>query len=158
MEIGWQYCDDVNLVSLQFKNMILYNVTVKIDKTMAADWLHWMLSEHIPAVMGTGQFQSSRISRLLDQPADDDETYVIQYQCESMDHFNYYISTFAGEDTYYESGDARLKRVVELTHKVTKKDPEWMQRFIPWLRGEANIRTLSLIIAAIPLIDRKSVV
>ena len=58
------------------------------------------------------------------------------------------ISTFAGEDTYYESGDARLKRVVELTHKVTKKDPEWMQRFIPWLRGEANIRTLSLIIAA----------
>lgn len=98
METGWQYCDDVNLVSLQFKNMILYNVTVKIDKTMSADWLNWMLSEHIPAVMGTGQFQSSRISRLLDQTADDeDETYVIQYQCESMDHFNYYISTFAGE-------------------------------------------------------------
>jgi hypothetical protein len=98
METGWRYCDDVFLVSLQFKNMILYNVSVKIDKSIAADWLQWMLSEHIPAVMGTGQFQSSRVSRLLDQPEDDeDETYVIQYQCESMDHFNYYISTFAGE-------------------------------------------------------------
>lgn len=59
------------------------------------------------------------------------------------------ISTFAGEDTYYEKGQDRIDRIVNLTHKVTEKDPEWMQRFIPWLRGpEVNIRTISLIIAA----------
>lgn len=58
------------------------------------------------------------------------------------------ISTFAGEDSFYESGQARINRIVELTHKVTAKDDEWMQRFIPWLRGEANMRTISLIIAA----------
>lgn len=59
------------------------------------------------------------------------------------------ISTFAGEDTFYEKGQDRIDRVRELTHAVTDKDPEWMQKFIPWLRGpEVNIRTISLIIAA----------
>lgn len=58
------------------------------------------------------------------------------------------VSTYAGEDTYYESGNARLLRIRELVQKVTKKDPEWIERFVPWLRGEANIRTLSIIIAA----------
>lgn len=59
------------------------------------------------------------------------------------------VSTFAGEDTFYESGQSRIDRVVDLTHKLTKKDPEWIERFVPYLRGpEVNIRTISLIIAA----------
>lgn len=58
------------------------------------------------------------------------------------------VSTYAGEDTYYEAGTDRLLRVRELVQKITKKDPEWIERFVPWLRGEANIRTLSIIIAA----------
>ena len=98
METGWPYCDEVYLVTVQNKKMLLYNVTVKIDKSIAADWLQWMKNEHIPAVMDSGQFQSSRICRLLDQPVDEeDETYVIQYQCASLEHFNYYINTFAAE-------------------------------------------------------------
>lgn len=59
------------------------------------------------------------------------------------------ISTFAGEDTHYESGQKRIDRIVDLTHKVTKKDPDWVERFVAWLRGpDANIRTASIIIAA----------
>jgi hypothetical protein len=59
------------------------------------------------------------------------------------------ISTFAGEDTFYESGQARIDRIRQLVHDVVAKDPEWVQRFVPWLRGpEVNIRTISLIIAA----------
>lgn len=59
------------------------------------------------------------------------------------------ISTLAGEDTFYEKGEDRLERVRGLVHKVTKKDPEWVEQFAVWLRGpDANIRTLSLIIAA----------
>lgn len=46
-----------------------------------------------------------------------------------------------GENTFYESGSSRDSRFVDLVHKVTKKDPEWMQKFIPWLRDEANMRT-----------------
>jgi hypothetical protein len=59
------------------------------------------------------------------------------------------VATFAGEGNYYESGEDRIKRVRELVAKVTKKDPEWVANFVSWLRGpDANIRTLSIIIAA----------
>ncbi|MEO6168722.1 MAG: DUF4286 family protein [Chitinophagales bacterium] len=75
--------------------MLLYNVTVKIEKDVESEWLEWMKTVHIPVVLNTGQFTQSHISKLLDQPDDDDPTYVIQYQCESMVQFNYYINTFA---------------------------------------------------------------
>src|SRR5580765_4582725 len=75
--------------------MILYNVTVKVDKDIEADWLEWMKTKHIPDVMNTGQFIESRISRLLDQPEDDDTTYVIQYHCESREKYEHYLNTFA---------------------------------------------------------------
>lgn len=59
------------------------------------------------------------------------------------------ISTFAGEDTFYEGGQARIDRIVNLVHKMTKKDPDWVERFVAWLRGpEANIRTASIIVAS----------
>ena len=72
--------------------MILYNVTVKIDKDIEAIWLKWMKEKHIVDVMGTGHFTSSRICKLLDQPDEDAEaTYVIQYSCESLHKYNHYI-------------------------------------------------------------------
>lgn len=58
--------------------MILYNVTVKVDKEIHLEWLNWMRSEHIPAVLDTGKFTDFRICRLLqDEP--DGVTYAIQY-------------------------------------------------------------------------------
>ncbi|MGB3076069.1 MAG: DUF4286 family protein, partial [Chitinophagales bacterium] len=63
--------------------MLLYNVTIQIAKDAETEWLHWMKTRHIPDVLLTGQFVEARISRLLDQPDDEDSTYVIQYQCES---------------------------------------------------------------------------
>ncbi len=38
--------------------MILYNVTVGIDSDVEQEWIHWMLEEHIPKVMGTKMFIS----------------------------------------------------------------------------------------------------
>jgi hypothetical protein len=77
--------------------MLLYNVTVKIDGDIEAEWLHWMKSHHIPDVMNTGQFSSARISKLQDQPIDDDPTYVVQYECESQEKLNRYLTGFANE-------------------------------------------------------------
>lgn len=76
--------------------MLLYNVTIKIAKDVEADWLEWMKINHVPDVIRTGQFATSRISRLIDQPdGDEDSTYVIQYQCETLEKFNYYIDVYA---------------------------------------------------------------
>ena len=72
--------------------MILYNVTVKLDKDIEQKWLQWMKTKHIPDVMNTGHFTSNRICKLLDQPDDDTEaTYVIQYQCPSLHKYNHYV-------------------------------------------------------------------
>jgi len=75
--------------------MLLYNVTVKINRDTEQDWLEWMKQKHIPDVMNTGQFVDSHICKLLDQPEDDDSTYVIQYRCENREKFDHYLKTFA---------------------------------------------------------------
>lgn len=75
--------------------MLLYNVTVKIDKEVESEWLEWMQTKHIPDVLNTGQFTQSRICRLLEQPEDEDATYIIQYQCEGQEKYNYYTEMFA---------------------------------------------------------------
>lgn len=75
--------------------MILYNVTVQIDKDIEAEWLEWMKSKHIPDVISSGQFFESRISRLLNEPDEEASTYVIQYHAESLAQYNRYISEFA---------------------------------------------------------------
>lgn len=57
------------------------------------------------------------------------------------------VSGFAGEKSFYN--DDRSQRIIDLTAKVTKKDPTWVENFASWLRGpEANIRTASLLVAA----------
>ncbi|MGE5521009.1 MAG: DUF4286 family protein, partial [Candidatus Dadabacteria bacterium] len=47
--------------------MIIYNVTTKINASVADSWLRWMQQEHIPEVMDTGCFSEYRFARLLEQ-------------------------------------------------------------------------------------------
>jgi hypothetical protein len=53
-----------------------------------------------------------------------------------------------GDGSFYESRPERDRRFTALVHGVTMNDPEWMAAFIPWLRGEANMRTASVVAAA----------
>jgi hypothetical protein len=70
--------------------MILYNVSNKVERSTEQEWLDFMKNTHIPEVMATGHFTGYRICRLLDQPDDDDPTYVIQYECASLHKLNHY--------------------------------------------------------------------
>lgn len=53
-----------------------------------------------------------------------------------------------GEDTFYESAGTRDTRLTGLVRQVATEDPEWMTGFTGWLRGEAQMRTSSVTIAA----------
>lgn len=53
-----------------------------------------------------------------------------------------------GDGSFYESAPERDQRFCALVHGVTMNDPEWMARFIPWLRDSANMRTASVVAAA----------
>src|SRR3954468_4281808 len=52
------------------------------------------------------------------------------------------------EPTFYESANEREDRLVSLVHQVTNEDPEWVLKFAGWLRDSANMRSVSILVAA----------
>ncbi len=77
--------------------MIVYNVTVKIDLSVADDWLTWMRREHIPEVIATGLFVSYRLLRIVEEEEPDGMTYAVQYTCSSRASFDTYLKKYAPE-------------------------------------------------------------
>jgi Domain of unknown function (DUF4286) len=71
--------------------MIVYNVTTKVSHAIAADWLSWLKTEHIPDLVQTGCFTHAVILHLVE--ADDEEgvTYAVQYHAESQALYNRYM-------------------------------------------------------------------
>jgi hypothetical protein len=53
-----------------------------------------------------------------------------------------------GDGSFYESQPERDRRFRALVHGVAMADPEWIARFVPWLRDSANMRTASVVAAA----------
>jgi hypothetical protein len=72
--------------------MIIYNVTVKVDGSIAGAWLQWLLNEHIPSMMDTNCFVDYKVVRLLEVDDTEGPTYAIQYSAESKADYNRYIS------------------------------------------------------------------
>ncbi|PWJ36116.1 DUF4286 family protein [Sediminitomix flava] len=76
--------------------MVVYNVTVSIEKSVVEEWKKWMKDEHIPDVLATGLFSSARFLKMLSEvEGNPGETYAIQYNCESMDHLTLYQEKYA---------------------------------------------------------------
>jgi len=74
--------------------MLLYNVTTIIEDSSAERWLQWMKDIHIPQVMQTGLFVSSRLLKVIDSP-NEGITYCIQYITEDMDNYLKYQDKYA---------------------------------------------------------------
>ena len=75
--------------------MIIYNITVNIDKSIEKEWLLWMKETHIPEVINTGMFVSAQINKVLVKEKMNGINYSIQYSCENKDALNKYQKTFA---------------------------------------------------------------
>lgn len=75
--------------------MIIYNVTIKVDATIADQWLKWLQEEHIPDVLQTGCFSGYKVVRLLEVDDTEGPTYAIQYNAESKADYNRYIQLHA---------------------------------------------------------------
>jgi hypothetical protein len=85
--------------------MLIYNVTVKVETAIAAEWLQWLQEEHIPSMLSTGCFTKAHILRLLETDDSDGPTYAVQYHAESKAAYNLYIERFA--DNQRQAGIAR---------------------------------------------------
>lgn len=69
--------------------MIIYNVTVNIENDVHDEWLHWMRTKHIPAVMATGYFLENRVCKVLVEE-EQGTTYSFQYTCKTMEDLKEY--------------------------------------------------------------------
>ena len=74
--------------------MLLYNVTLIVDESIAEDWLLWMQEEHIPKVMATGKFVSNRLLKVVDSP-NEGVTYCAQYVAENIGEYQEYQNVYA---------------------------------------------------------------
>ncbi len=77
--------------------MIIYNVTLNIDKTISKEWLEW-IKEHIPQVLATGKFKEAKLTKVLVEDEETD-TYSVQYRAHSREAL----------DAYYADDAERLR-------------------------------------------------
>jgi hypothetical protein len=75
--------------------LIIYNVTTKVDKSIADDWLKWLKQEHAPELIETGCFSDATILQLLEVDDTEGPTYTVQYKAQSETQYHLYLEKFA---------------------------------------------------------------
>lgn len=75
--------------------MLLYNITVGVDRDIEQSWLEWIREKHIPDVMRTGMFVDWRMFKVLHDEQEDTVSYSIQYFAESIEKVQQYLEVFA---------------------------------------------------------------
>ncbi|HEX2143332.1 MAG TPA: TROVE domain-containing protein [Glycomyces sp.] len=55
------------------------------------------------------------------------------------------VTNMVGEQTFYESSVGRDSRYAQLIGEIALADPEWIARFLTWLRNGAHMRSASLV-------------
>jgi len=75
--------------------MLIYNVTVGVDKSIEQEWLLWMKEVHIPDVMRTQMFTGHKIYKILTTENEESTSYAIQYSARSLNELEVYLEKFA---------------------------------------------------------------
>lgn len=77
--------------------MLLYNVTIGLDKSVEQEWVSWMKSTHIPDVLATKLFVSAKIYKVLHDQEDGSVSYSVQYFADTISHVEQYLDVFANK-------------------------------------------------------------
>jgi len=75
--------------------MIVYNSTVKVDTTIAGEWLQWLQQEQAPQMLATGLFSKFQVLQLLQTDESDGPTYAVQFYAATLDDFEAYLAHHA---------------------------------------------------------------
>ncbi|WP_234320494.1 TROVE domain-containing protein [Streptomyces sp. SBT349] len=71
------------------------------------------------------------------------------------DLFLFAAVNMVGEDTFYEAAGDRDARFRQLVHAATRADPDWVARFVPYLRGRMNMRSAAIVMVAESALARR---
>jgi hypothetical protein len=74
--------------------MIVYNITIKVDREIENDWLVWVKNMYAPEIIATGLFSDYKFYYLLGLDEKDGVTYVIQFFASSFEDYKKYIENF----------------------------------------------------------------
>jgi hypothetical protein len=74
---------------------LIYNVTIKVEPSIAVRWLEWLLEEHIPEVMSSNCFLDYRVVKIMDIDESEGPTYAIQYRAAGIKEYQTYMDKFA---------------------------------------------------------------
>jgi len=77
--------------------MIVYNVTTKVEHSVAEAWLTWLQEEHIPDIIATGCFTHAVILHLLETDDMEGVTYAVQYHSANKALYDRYLEQYADE-------------------------------------------------------------
>jgi hypothetical protein len=109
-------------------SMILYCVTITIDAGIESEWVDWMKRVHVPDVVGTGCFSECRIYKVIDSEGAD-PSYVMQYQCASLQEYHRYRENFAPalQKKHSDKFAGRFRGVRQLLEEVERTDTARVQ-------------------------------
>jgi len=97
--------------------MIIYNVTISIDKSVEGEWLSWMQEKHIKEVLATRKFIKAKFIKVLVEEQADATTYCVQYFANNKQQLDsYYLenATNLREEGIKLFGDKMLAFRTEL--------------------------------------------
>jgi hypothetical protein len=101
--------------------VIVYNLTMQVDWSIASDWLNWQKTENIPQILRTKLFDAFKIYRLLEQEDQEGPTYTIQFFTSSQENYRKYHVQFApvlGQKAFARWGNKIVahRTLMELVH------------------------------------------
>ena len=97
--------------------MIIYSINSIIKEEVEDQWLVWMKDIHIPDIMKTGYFEDFTIYKVrIPSSISGEISYVIQYQCKTMEDYKKYsekeAAKFQAEYSSKFIGRAKVARTV----------------------------------------------
>jgi hypothetical protein len=72
--------------------MLLYNVTVGIDKEIEPEWLMWIKEYYLPKAMQTNAFIGYKIYKVLTHEDESSVSYSIQYFSDAIEKIVAYLN------------------------------------------------------------------
>ncbi len=83
------------MLSFKKKGMIIYNITIKVEWSIAEEWIQWMQGVYIPNVLSTGCFEKHQFVRLLQVDETEGPTYASQYYASALSKYDHYLQYYA---------------------------------------------------------------
>ncbi len=75
--------------------MILYSITINIEKTVHEQWMTWIRTYHLPTIMQTGLFVENKMLKILTEEENNTGiTYSFQYYLKNLDDLKNYQTNF----------------------------------------------------------------